>query len=269
MNTDRFRIARHDKVDLSARPTRSSAGFDGKKRAGIAEAARLIKRLGELQQVLYASGTDRLLLVLQAPDAAGKDGTIRAVFNGVNPQGTKVTSFKQPTDEELAHDYLWRVHRHVPGKGEIAIFNRSHYEDVLVVRVHALVPEEQWKRRYDHINVFERMLADEGTTIVKMFLHISADEQAERFQDRLDDPTKRWKFRRGDLEERARWDEYRAANEDMISRTSTPWAPWYVVPADRNWYRNLVVAQILVGTLEALDLRYPDPEPDLGGLKVT
>lgn len=268
MTFARYRIEPGAKVDLRDWPTKTSAGFDGDKVAGRAEADRLIARLGELQQVLYASGTHRLLVVLQAMDAAGKDGTIRAVFTGVNPQGTTVTSFKQPTEAELAHDYLWRVHRHVPGDGEIAIFNRSHYEDVLVVRVHGLVPEARWQRRYDHINAFERMLADEGTTIVKLFLHISPEEQAIRFQERLDDPTKRWKFRRGDLAERERWDDYRHAYQDAIARTSTEHAPWYIVPADRNWYRNLVVAQILVDTLEALDLRYPDPEEGLDGLKV-
>jgi PPK2 family polyphosphate:nucleotide phosphotransferase len=207
-------------------------------------------------------------VVFQAPDAAGKDGTIRSVFTGVNPQGTRVTSFKQPSERERAQDYLWRVHVHTPANGEIAIFNRSHYEDVLVVRVHDLVPESRWKKRYDHINAFERMLADEGTTIVKIFLHISREEQAVRLQERLNDPTKRWKFHKGDLEERALWDDYRRAYETMMRRTSTDYAPWYVVPADRNWYRDVVVAQILVATLESLDLRYPEAEPGLDGLKV-
>lgn len=268
MKLSPFRIAPGAKVDLGARSTRATDGFDGDKTAGNAKAAELIAKLGGLQERLYAGNRERLLVVLQAPDAAGKDGTIRAVFTGVNPQGTRVTSFKKPTEAELAHDYLWRVHQHVPGNGEIAIFNRSHYEDVLVVRVHQLVPEERWQKRYEHINHFERLLADEGTTIVKLFLHISAEEQAQRFQERLDDPAKHWKFRKADLDERARWDDYRAAYQDMMERTSTEWAPWYVVPADRNWFRNLVVAQILVDTLEALDLRYPPPEPGLDGLKV-
>jgi PPK2 family polyphosphate:nucleotide phosphotransferase len=179
-----------------------------------------------------------------------------------------VHSFKAPTEEELAHDYLWRVHAHVPRAGEIAIFNRSHYEDVLIVRVHGLVPEERWARRFAHINAFESMLADEGTTIVKLFLNVSREEQAARLQERLDDPTKTWKFRRADIDERARWDDYRTAYEAVLERTATARAPWYVVPADRNWYRNLVVAEILVATLEGLDLRYPDPEPGLEGLKV-
>lgn len=268
MKIDQFRVDPGHAVELAERSTRSADGFDGDKAAGQQEAVRLIGRLGELQQVLYAGATHKLLIVLQAMDAAGKDGTIRAVFTGVNPQGTRVTSFKRPTDLELAHDYLWRVHQHAPAAGEIAIFNRSHYEDVLVVRVHGLVAEERWKRRYEHIAAFERMLADEGTTIVKLFLHISKEEQAVRFRERLADPTKRWKFRAGDLDERKRWNDYQRAYEAAIEATSTPWAPWYVVPADRNWYRNLVVSQILVDTLEALDLRYPDPETGLDGLKV-
>ena len=269
MDTDRFRVKPGDNVDLASWPTRTTGGFRGDKQDGVAEGAATFARLGELQHMLWASGTDRLLIVLQAPDAAGKDGTIRSVFTGVNPQGTNVTSFKKPTEDELAHDYLWRVHRHVPASGEIAIFNRSHYEDVLVVRVHDLVPKKRWERRYEHINAFEAMLADEGTTIVKFYLHVSPEVQAERLQARLDNPTKNWKFRKADLDERARWDDYRAANEEMLERTSTPQAPWYVVPADRNWYRNLVVGKILVATLEGLDLRYPDPEPGLDGLKVT
>ncbi len=223
-------------------------------------------RLEELQELLYAEGKHKVLVVLQATDTGGKDGTIRHVFDGTNPQGVKVTSFKKPTPEEMDHDYLWRIHAHTPGNGEIAIFNRSHYEDVLVVRVHGLVPEERWSKRYGHINTFEKMLADEGTTIVKFFLNISKSEQAERLQARLDDPTKHWKFSLGDLDERKRWDDYRAAFEEMLSRTSTDEAPWYVVPADRKWYRNLVVATVLVKTLEGLAMSYPEPEDDLSGV---
>lgn len=268
MNPNRFRIEPGTDVDLRKVPTRSTEGFDGDKVAGRARTTELVSRLAELQRMLFAGSTERLLVVLQAPDAGGKDGTISSLLTGVNPQGTRVTSFKQPSDEELAHDYLWRAHRQVPAKGEIAVFNRSHYEDVLVVRVHELVPEKVWSRRYDHINAFEKMLADEGTTIVKLFLHLSPEEQAVRFQERIDDPAKHWKFRMGDLDERARWDDYRAAFEAMLSRTSTPWAPWYVIPADRTWFRNLVAAEVVVSTLERLDLRYPDPEPGLEGLKV-
>jgi PPK2 family polyphosphate:nucleotide phosphotransferase len=225
-------------------------------------------RLEELQELLYAEAKHKILIVLQAMDSGGKDGTIRHVFDGTNPQGVKVASFKKPTDTELAHDYLWRVHRHTPGSGEIAIFNRSHYEDVLVVRVHNLVPEEVWNRRYDHINAFEQMLADEGTTIIKLYLHISKGEQKERLQARLDEPHKQWKFAKGDLAERARWDDYTAAFEAVLSRTSTTSAPWYVIPADRKWYRNLVVSRILVDTLEKLEMSYPEPEEDLEGIVI-
>ncbi|MDX1690651.1 MAG: polyphosphate kinase 2 family protein [Acidimicrobiia bacterium] len=258
---DRYRA--DGPVRLADIDPRDSSAFDGGKDAGKDYLGFLNDRMEDLQELLYAEGKRRLLVVLQATDTGGKDGTIRHVFDGVNPQGVKVASFKKPTPRELAHDYLWRVHRHVPGDGEITIFNRSHYEDVLVVRVHSLVPEERWSKRYDHINEFERMLADEGTTIRKFFLHISKEEQAERLQARLDDPSKHWKFSLGDLDERKRWDDYQAAFEDMVNRTSTPWAPWYVVPADRKWYRNLVVGQVLVDTLEGFDMQYPENEDDL------
>ncbi len=228
----------------------------------------LNRRLEALQELLYAEGKHRLLVVLQATDTGGKDGTIRHVFDGTNPQGVKVASFKKPTPRELAHDYLWRVHAKTPGTGEIVIFNRSHYEDVLVVRVHDVVPEEQWARRYGHIRAFEQLLADEGTTILKFFLHISRDEQKERLQARLDDPTKHWKFSLGDLDERKKWDDYQRAFEDMLSRTSSDDAPWYVVPADHKWYRNLVVLSVLVETLEGLQMAYPEPKDDLSGVVV-
>ena len=263
---DQYRIEPGTEVDLDRRPTRDDGGMG--KDAGKVALKALNTRLEELQELLYAEGKHKLLVVLQATDTGGKDGTIRHVFDGTNPQGVKVASFKKPTSRELAHDYLWRVHRHTPGNGEIVIFNRSHYEDVLVVRVHGLVPEERWSRRYDHINAFEQMLADEGTTIVKFFLHISKDEQAERLQARLDDPTKHWKFSLGDLAERERWDDYRTAFETRLSRTSTSDAPWDVVPADRKWYRNLVVATVLVETLEGLAMDFPEPEDDLTGVVV-
>ena len=269
MKIKSFRIAPDQAVDLAAWSPRSTEGFAGDKAAAAAETQRLVTRLAQLQDVLFAQAEHRLLVVLQAPDAGGKDGTIRAILTGVNPQGTDVVNFKQPTDAELAHDYLWRVHAHTPAKGEIVVFNRSHYEDVLVVKVHQLVPDKQLERRYDHINAFEQMLVDEGTTIIKLFLHISPEEQAARLQERLDDPSKRWKFRKGDLDERARWEDYRQAYQTMLQRTSTPAAPWYVVPADRNWFRNLVVAEILVQTLEGFDMTYPEPDKDLDGLKVT
>jgi PPK2 family polyphosphate:nucleotide phosphotransferase len=262
------RFAPGSTADLSTIDPRSTGTFDGGKQEGREAHDVLNTRLEELQEVLYAQGKHRILVVLQATDSGGKDGTIRNVFDGVNPQGVKVASFKRPTEQELAHDYLWRVHPHVPGNGEIVIFNRSHYEDVLVVRVHDLVPEERWSKRYEHINAFEKLLADEGTTILKLFLHISKDEQKARLQARLDDPSKHWKFSLGDLEERNRWDDYQGAFQTMLTATSTEWAPWYVVPADRKWFRDLLVSQILVETLESLRLEYPQNEDDLTGVVV-
>ena len=225
-------------------------------------------QLADLQARLAAEGTRGVLLVLQAMDAGGKDGVIRSVFTGINPQGVQVHGFKVPAGRETQQDYLWRVHQVCPGQGEIGIFNRSHYEDVLVVRVHGFVPEERWRRRYRHIREFERVLADEGTTVVKVMLHISSDEQRQRLQDRVDDPAKRWKFRAGDLDDRKRWDDYQAAYEEALTETSTEWAPWYVVPADRNWVRDLAVARILEHHLSALDPQYPDADPSIVGTTV-
>lgn len=219
-----------------------------------------LERLVDLQDRLWAEGRQAVLVVLQGIDTAGKDGIIRKVMTAFNPQGCPVTSFKVPSAEELAHDYLWRVHQHVPKKGEIGIFNRSHYEEVLVVRVHRLVPMRDWSKRYDQINAFERMLTETGTTIVKFFLSIDRDEQRERLQARYDDPTKRWKFSMGDLEERKLWDDYQAAFEDALSKTSTDWAPWYVIPANRKWFRDLAVSTILADTIAGLKPAYPEPE---------
>jgi PPK2 family polyphosphate:nucleotide phosphotransferase len=247
---------------------RGTPGFAGDKEAGRARIAALNARLEELQEALYAQGRHRLLVVLQAMDAGGKDGTIRNVFDGVNPQGVRVTCFKQPTANELARDYLWRVHQHVPANGEIAIWNRSHYEDVLVARVHGAVDRRRWRARFEHIAAFERMLADEGTTIRKFFLHISKDEQRQRLQERIDDPKKRWKWSSRDLDERAHWNDYRRAYEDALAATSRDHAPWYVVPADRNWFRDLVVSEILVETLAGLDLRLPKGDPKVAALRV-
>lgn len=216
-----------------------------------------------LQELLYAEGKHAVLIVVQAMDTGGKDGVIAHVMSGVNPQGCVVTPFKVPTPEELAHDYLWRVHKAVPPKGMIGIFNRSHYEDVLVVRVHSLVPKDVWRQRYEQINQFEKHLAENGVAILKFYLHISKEEQRRRLQARLDDPTKHWKFSVGDLKERALWNDYMAAYEDAVNLTSTPWAPWYVIPADRKWYRNLVVARVLVETLRGLRMKYPEPAEDL------
>jgi PPK2 family polyphosphate:nucleotide phosphotransferase len=220
-------------------------------------------RLRELQRVLWAEGKHALLIILQAMDAGGKDGTVRHVMRGVNPQGVQVTSFKVPTPEELAHDFLWRIHRQTPARGYIGIFNRSHYEDVLIVRVENLVPPEVWGARYDHINNFERLLADSGVTILKFYLHISKDEQKERFEDRLHEPEKNWKFSRGDLVVREKWDQYMAAYEDALTRCNTEYAPWHIVPANRKWYRNLVISNTIIEALEGLDMQYPAPEPDL------
>lgn len=259
---EKYRVKPGEPVDLSEWDTRDMGDF-ADKADGKAELKRLNKELEGLQELLYAEQKQRVLIVLQALDTGGKDGTIRHVFDGVNPQGVKVASFKVPTAEELRYDYLWRVHKQVPGRGEIVIFNRSHYEDVLAVRVHNLVPEETWRKRYAQINAFEQMLAEEGTTILKFFLHISKEEQKERLQDRLDEPDKRWKFSLGDLAERARWDEYIAAYEEALSKTSTEWAPWYVVPADRKWFRNWLISQIIVDQLKALQMSYPQPADDL------
>jgi PPK2 family polyphosphate:nucleotide phosphotransferase len=264
----RYRVSPGSVVDLARWDPRDRGEFDGGKGKAKERLGELNERLAALQEVLYAQNKHKLLIVLQAMDTGGKDGAIRHVFRGVNPQGVKVTSFKKPTELELAHDYLWRIHRHTPGRGEIAIFNRSHYEDVLVVRVRDLVPQVVWSRRYEHINAFEKMLADEGTTILKFFLHISKEEQKQRLQSRLDDPHKRWKFHPGDLEERALWPHYTEAYEAVLSQTSTAWAPWYIIPGDRKWYRNLMISQIIIETLEGLDLRYPEPEGGLEGIVI-
>ncbi len=219
----------------------------------------LRKDLIALQQLLYAENKHKLLIVLQAMDAGGKDGTIRSIFKGVNPQGVKVASFKAPTKEELGHDYLWRVHKHTPKNGEIAIFNRSHYEDVLVVRVHNLVPKNRWQKRYHHIREFEKLLSDEGTTILKFFLYISKDEQKERFLERIEMEKKQWKFNPGDIDERKYWNDYIHAFEEAIKETSTSYAPWYVIPANRNWYRDYLVMSIITSKLQDLKMHYPEP----------
>jgi PPK2 family polyphosphate:nucleotide phosphotransferase len=218
----------------------------------------LEKRLFDLQEALYAEGKRGLLIVLQGRDASGKDGTIEHVFAGVNPQGCSVTSFKRPTDIELAHDYLWRIHAAVPRRGMIGIFNRSHYEDVLAVRVHELVPRAVWSRRFEQINAFERLLSDEGTTILKFFLHVSRKEQAKRLKDRLDDPKKNWKYEAGDVGERKLWDDYTTAYRDVLRRCNTRWAPWSLVPADDKPLRNYLVCRTIVETLERMDPRYPE-----------
>jgi PPK2 family polyphosphate:nucleotide phosphotransferase len=262
----KYRVRAGQKIDLDTFAPDDTSLIPG----GKAEAAEIITtnraRLAELQELLYAEHHRKVLIVLQGMDTSGKDGTVRHVMGGFNPSGTRVVSFRVPSATELDHDYLWRVHREVPGKGEIVVFNRSHYEDVLVVRVHSLVPRAVWKRRYDQITAFEQMLQEEGTVILKFFLHISKQEQRKRLQARVDDPTKRWKFQHGDLEERKLWPDYQRAYEDALSRTSTDENPWYVIPANRKWYRNYLVGSILAATLEGLNMKYP--EVDLTGVEV-
>ncbi len=265
---DRYRVEEGARVNLADWDPADRSEFAGTKQEGEKAATQLNKRLEELQEMLWADRRHRLLVVLQGMDTGGKDGTIRKVLEGVNPVGVRVASFKRPTAPELAHDYLWRVHPHVPGDGEIVVFNRSHYEDVLVVRVHDLAPQALWGKRYRHLIEFERLLTDEGTAIVKFFLHVSMEEQRLRLQARIDDPTKQWKFSMGDLDERKLWDDYQRAYEDALSNTSTAFAPWYIVPADRKWYRDLVVSSVLVEVMEKMDLRYPTPEQDLSGVVV-
>lgn len=257
-----LRVRPCQKVDLSALPTADKPnGHD--KDAAEARTAEVTQSLARLQFLLYADARSSLLVVLQGLDAAGKDGTIRKVMSGLNPQGVKVTSFKQPTAQELAHDFLWRVHKAVPGKGEVGIFNRSHYEDVLVVRVHEMVEEKVWRARYDQINAFEQLLTASGTRILKFFLHISPEEQLERFAVRLNDPTRQWKISEADYTERKHWDAYTKAYEDALERTSTKDAPWYVIPADRKWVRNFAVARIIEETLQSMDLKTPKVSVDL------
>jgi len=241
----------------------------GLEKAGAKAAlAGVRERIKALQERLYAEHARSLLVVFQAIDTGGKDGTIRSVLEGVNPQGCRVWSFKVPSAEELDQDFLWRYHARAPGRGLIGVFNRSHYEDVLVVRVKGLVPEETWRERYGLINDFERLLTLSGTTILKFFLHISKDEQRERLEARLEDPEKHWKFDPADLTERKSWDAYRTAFDDALSRCSTPYAPWHVVPANRKWARNLMVARTIADTLEAMDPHFPPPREGIEGLKV-
>lgn len=260
------------RVQENARVKLSRTETDGKKiekdrDAGETLFQSLRSELIRLQAQLYAESRQKLLIVFQAKDAAGKDGTIRSVFEGANPQGVVVTSFKRPSDEELAHDFLWRVHKAVPASGMIGVFNRSHYEDVLVVRVHNIVPESVWRPRYEMINDFEKMLTASGTRIIKFFLHISKSEQKQRFQERIDDPSKRWKFDPADLEKRKLWDCYEQAFEDMLEKCSSKDCPWYIVPSDQNWYRDLVVTSVIVETLKDMNPQYPSP-PDVTGVVI-
>ena len=265
---DRYRLPTNKrKTSLEDFDTRDKSCFPDRDDAE-ASATDDIAAIAELQNRLYAEGKQALLIVIQATDTGGKDSTIRKVLGPINPQGVRVTSFKAPSSVELAHDYLWRIHQAVPAKGMIGVFNRSHYEDVLIVRVHGLAPKDAIEKRYDQINDFERHLSDNGVTILKFFLHISKDEQKERLQARLDDPSKHWKFNPGDLEEREHWDDYQEAFEIALSRCSTRHAPWFVIPADRKWYRNAVIARIIRCTLEDLDPQYPDADFDAEGITI-
>lgn len=260
--TNEFRIKPGSKVNLG----KFDAGYDGgyeNEEATITELNKYSQRLSELQAVMYAENQHALLIVLQAMDGGGKDGTIKHVMGAMNPQGCSVVGFKVPTAEELAHDYLWRIHKQTPRKGQITVFNRSHYEDVLVVRVHNLVMDDVWSKRYNEINAFERELVNGGTTIVKFFLHIDKEEQLKRFRDRLDEKDKQWKISDSDYTERELWDDYQKAYMDALSKCSFNYAPWYVIPANHKWFRDLVVSQILVETMEGMKMKYPEPSVDL------
>ena len=259
---NRFQVAPGSKVKLK---DIDPGGKDhhGSHKEAAEEIEQYQTKLRELQELLYADGRCSLLICLQGMDTAGKDGTINHILGAMNPQGCRVVGFRQPSVEELAHDFLWRIHQAVPPRGKVAIFNRSHYEDVLVVRVHNLVPPAVWSRRYDQINAFEQELFEDNTHILKFFLHISKEEQLSRFKERLEDPAKQWKISESDYKERKSWDDYMAAYEDVLARCSTKHAPWFVIPSDHKWFRNLAVARIVVEHLEGLDMKYPLPSVDL------
>ena len=262
----KFAVEPGTKVRLS----KIDASYTGKHEThekALVEIQKNVERMDKLQYLLYADGSQSLLVVLQALDAAGKDGTIRHVFCGMNPQGTFVYGFKQPSREEVAHDFLWRAHQRTPGKGEVVIFNRSHYEDVLVVRVHKLVSQSVWSKRYDLINDFETMLSQNGTTVLKFFLHISPEEQLSRFKQRLDDPARHWKISESDYSERELWPKYVDAYEDAMKLTSTKRAPWYIIPANHKWFRNLAVSQIIADTMDEMGLKLPPTRVDISDIR--
>jgi PPK2 family polyphosphate:nucleotide phosphotransferase len=255
------------KVHLKDYDPAYTGGFDNEDEVK-AKLEKDIERLIDLQELLYAGAERSVLIVIQAMDTGGKDGLIKHVFRGLNPAGVAVTSFKRPSEDELAHDFLWRIHQQTPRKGMIGVFNRSHYEDVLVVRVHELVPKSLWKKRYDQINEFEELVSENGTVILKFFLHISRDEQKRRLEDRLREPHKHWKFNPGDLKERERWDDYMEAYEAALSKCHTENAPWHIVPANNKWYRNYVVTKALVEAMEAMDLKYPPAAEGIEGIVI-
>ena len=263
----KLRIKPGRKVDLADFPTDATPGY--KQKPDMDEILRdHAARMADLQYLMFAENKRSLLIVLQAMDTGGKDGTIRHVMTGLNPAGVQVTSFKVPSEEERSHDFLWRIHHAVPRRGDFGIFNRSHYEDVIVVRVHELVPRSVWEALYEQINAFERHLVENDVTLLKFFLHIGKKEQRERLQARIDDKTKQWKLSQGDFEERKHWDEYQEAYADALSRCSTDVAPWYIIPADKKWFRNLVVAQIMLETLQAMKMKYPKPSFDPRTIKL-
>ena len=262
----KFCVDPGSKVDLA----KVDAGFKDKHEShehALPEIESYAQKLHDQQYLMYAEGKRSLLICLQGRDAAGKDGTINHVLGAMNPQGCTVTGFKVPSKEEAAHDFLWRYHQHTPGKGQVAIFNSSHYEDVLAVRVHDLVPKKVWSQRYEQINAFERMLADNGTHILKFYLHIDPDEQLERFKQRILDPARHWKISDGDYAERPYWDAYTEAFEDALNKTSTEHAPWFVIPSNHKWFRNLAISRIVAETLESLDMQFPEPTVDIEAIK--
>ena len=262
----KFLVKPGDKVNLAT----VDANFKDKHEShetALVEIESYVKKMGDLQYLMYAEGKRSLLICLQGRDAAGKDGTINHVLSGMNPQGCTVHGFKVPTREEASHDFLWRYHRAVPGKGQVTIFNRSHYEEVLVQRVHNIVPEEIWAKRYEHINNFERMLYENGTHILKFYLHIDPEEQLERFRQRIEDPARHWKISDGDYAERPFWDAYSAAFEDAMTKCSTEHAPWFIIPANHKWFRNLAISTIVTETLESLDMKFPEPVVDMAEIR--
>jgi PPK2 family polyphosphate:nucleotide phosphotransferase len=258
----RYRVEPGERISLADLDPADTGDLAGSEEVET-EYAGLAEQIAALQERLFAEEKRSLLIVLQGIDAAGKDGTVKHVLRGTNPSGVRVHSFREPSSEESAHDFLWRYHQATPADGMIGVFNRSHYEDVLVVRVKDLAPKALWRSRYDSINDFERMLVREGTTILKFFLHISKDEQLEKFRERLERPEKYWKWSDNDIKERARWEDYQQAYEDAVNATSTPWAPWYVIPSDHRWFRNYAIARVLLGTLTAMDPRFPAPPEDV------
>ena len=268
---EEFRVTKDLKLrdkDAAQTPLREDGGNGGVKAREREQTAELVAKVSVLQEMLYAARQQKVLLVLQGMDTSGKDGTVRALFHGINPMGLRAVTFKAPNDDDLAHDYLWRVHRHVPAKGEIAIFNRSHYEDVLITLVQGMIDQKECERRYAHIRDFERMLTETGTIIIKVFLHISKDEQRARLQERLDDPDKQWKFDEKDIVQRKRWDEYQRAYERALLATDADHAPWYVIPADSKTHRNLIMATLLLEIMESLKLEFPPPREALSALKI-